>query len=222
MKNALSLPISGLNGRIVRDLYDECERRLPNVFPKLNVCFIGTPFPRAPFPLLNLKHICRNPEEQVLRSWSRLVGFGIDTLKPAQQEADIVICRRLGLDVLMLAAACEKWQSQGKRATEIHHGLVRRHLVGTFGIRIPDAYILPQLENGAAERVLLETFPGLENIRRETLHRFLEAQKCIVNDYFSDSTGQNDPLRLDASRPVSEMFDHVVDFVKRQLEARRR
>lgn len=218
--HALFLPISGLLGRAVSDLYSLCKANLQAEFPGLKVACVGTPFPKTPHPLLaDPKHRARFPEEQVLRSWSRMIGFGIHTLLPALRNADIVISRRLGLDIILFAAASEAWEYNRVRALKIHHGMVRNVLVGEFGIRIPDAYIIPQAANGACARILLETFPELGELPTETLENFLNRQrKVIADDYFNDSTGQNRPFFVDAAKPPNEMFEDTVAFIRRQIE----
>lgn len=229
-KRVLLLPISGLLGSAVRNLYDECAGgKLQDAFPNLKVACIGTPFPNAPFPLLDAKHLLRDPEAQVIRSWSRMIEFGFASLEPAiLKGADIVICRRLGLDIVLFASACQKWNTevmhdgklttQGQRAMDWHHIMVRRFLNGELGIRVPDAYILPMAQNGDGERILFDTFPDLKNLPPQVVHNFLERKKQIIEAYFDPATGQNQPLIVDAMKPANVMLKDVIDFIRRLRE----
>lgn len=213
-KRAILLPISGLLGTVVKDLYKKCEANLQDAFPDKKVRCIGTPFPHAPFPLLAQKHLARFPEEQVVRSWSRMVGFAIRA-KPIIAEADIVVCRRLGLDIVLYAAACEAWDSRKATALRIHHSMVKNTLVGELGIPIPDGYIIPQAANGTCRDILLGTFPELKKLPLEVIDKFLARQKKVIeDDYFNPSTGQNRPFFVDASKSVDEMFSDVVHFTR--------
>lgn len=217
-KRAILLPISGLLGAVVKDLYKKCEADLQAAFPDKKVRCIGTPFPNAPFPLLAQKHLARYPEEQVVRSWSRMVGFAIRA-RPIIEEADIVVCRRLGLDIVLYAAACEGWDDRKATALRIHHSMVKNTLVGELGIQIPDGYIIPQAANGTCRGILLSTFPQLGELSPEILSAFLDRQKRVVEeDYFNPSTGQNRPFFVDAAKPVDEMFADVVEFARKNIE----
>jgi len=217
-KRAILLPISGLLGAVVKDLYKKCEADLQAAFPDKKVRCIGTPFPNAPFPLLAQKHLARFPEEQVIRSWSRMVGFAIRA-KPIIEDADIVVCRRLGLDIVLYAAACEGWDDRKVTALRIHHSMVKNTLVGELGIQIPDGYIIPQAANGACGEILLRTFPELEKLPSGVLEKFLKRQKSVIEEnYFNSSTGQNRPFFVDASKPIPEMFADIVGFVRKNIE----
>jgi len=227
-KRTLWMPISGPLGRIAKALYKKCERGdLQAAFPRLTVRCIGTPFPKAPHPLLaDPKHRNRLPEAQVQRSWSPMVGFGIEHVWPAQQEADIAVSWMAGLDIVTFARACKRWdtpiepgkpETHGQRARVVQHSNVRNILEGVFGIKKPDAYAIPLGVNGACKEILLATFPDLKKLDPEEVDNFLANQKSEIEEYFAERWGQNEPLFLDATKSVDEMFRDFVDFIERRL-----
>ena len=135
------------------------------------------------------------------------------------QGLDREVCRRLGLDIVLYAAACEGWDDRKVTALRIHHSMVKNTLVGELGIQIPDGYIIPQAANGACGEILLRTFPELEKLPSGVLEKFLKRQKSVIEEnYFNSSTGQNRPFFVDASKPIPEMFADIVGFVRKNIE----
>ena len=223
MQNALFFSVSGVAAAHTRPVYLALEKILPEMFPDKKIAFLGNPFyvkGRRSFPLPLLwteAERSQHTTTRVLNCWKRLNQFGVEILRPALQESDIVITERLGLDAMLYATARCDSPDDIDEAERVHHSLVKMRIVEQ-GIK-PPLYLIPSAGEDSIP-YLRKVFPELKGISDMEIQAFTRHEERTLERYFHPSHGQNPPFKLPATSSTAELRDTAAAIIADKVKER--
>ena len=218
-KRALFLSISGQRYTHRTQLYNRLKKFLPDRFPGKNFEFIGSPFNRLPFPLVESTEDREDSAAtRLMGCWTKLNRFCDKRLRPLLHSEAVIITHGFGLDALLYATACAKCQDENDEAIRLHNGLVHLRL-HEQGVEPPE-YFITRANVRTLDARMMKAMPELAAMAQSARIKFIRYEESAIREYFERIKNQKDPHFIDADDSVQEMVRQVVEVIEKRLRHR--
>ncbi len=217
--NALCLSVSGQRYTNRTELYERLKIVLPDRIPGQTFEFLGNPFNRLPFPLVESAEDREDsPATRLMGCWTKLNRFCDKKLRPLLTSDSVIITHGFGLDALLYATACASCDTENDEAIRLHNGLVNLRL-HEQGIEPPE-YFITRANKRTLDARMLEAIPELERLSQAARFRFIAYEENAIEQYFKRVKNQKKPHFIDADEPVEDMIEQVVSVIDKRLRQR--
>src|SRR3989344_4664501 len=209
--HALCFSVSGQRLTLRTKLYAQLKTLLPEHFPGLRFEFLGNPFNRLPFPLLESPEDNEPATTKLFDCWTKLDRFCHRRLRPLLLTNSVIITHGFGLDALLYATACVGCDAENDEAVRLHKGLVRLRLLEQ-DVEPPE-YFITRANVRTLDARMLEAMPELGNMSQAARLRFIRYEETVIEKYFEPANKQKKPHFIEADQSVEDMVQQVVSII---------